>query len=38
MRRTLLTLAAGIALAVAVPLAWDWFRRNSNTQVHRVNQ
>jgi hypothetical protein len=37
-RRTLLLLFAGAALAVALPLLWRWFARTTNTQVHRVNQ
>lgn len=37
-RRTLLTLTIGAALAVAAPLLWRWIARTSNTQVHRVNQ
>jgi hypothetical protein len=38
LRRTLLTLLAGAALAVAAPLAWRWIARTSKTQVHRINQ
>lgn len=38
MRRTVLLLLAGAALAVALPLSWRWFARTTNTQVHRVNQ
>lgn len=38
MGRTLLTLLAGAAIAVALPLAKKRFERTTMTQVHRINQ
>ncbi len=38
MGRTLLTLLAGAALAVGLPLAKKRFERTTMTQVHRINQ
>jgi len=38
MRRTLISMLAGAAIAVAIPLAWRRFERTTNTQVHRINQ
>jgi hypothetical protein len=38
MRRILLTLMIGAALAVAVPLLWRRLTRTVNTQVHRIGQ
>lgn len=38
MRRTLLTLLAGAALAVGLPQAAKRFARTTMTQVHRINQ
>ncbi len=37
MRRTLLTLLAGAALAVVAPLCWRRLARTVNTQVHRID-
>lgn len=31
-------LAVLLVVAVVAPLAWRWFSRHSNTQVHRINQ
>lgn len=38
MGRTLLTLLAGAAIAVSLPLARKRIARTTMTQVHRVNQ
>ena len=38
MFRTLLTLLAGAAIAVALPLARRRLARTTMTQVHRINQ
>jgi hypothetical protein len=38
MRKTVLTLLAGAAVAVAAPRLWRLLARTSNTQVHRINQ
>ncbi len=38
MGRTLLTLLAGAAIAVGLPLAKKRFARTTMTQVHRINQ
>lgn len=38
MSRTLLTLLAGAAIALALPLAGKRFARTTMTQVHRINQ
>lgn len=38
MRRTLLSMLAGAALAAAIPVAWRRFARTTDTQVHRINQ
>ncbi|MCX5094683.1 hypothetical protein OOK36_38670 [Streptomyces sp. NBC_00365] len=38
MRRTLLAMLAGAALAVGLPLAKKRFERTTMTQVHRINQ
>lgn len=38
MRRTLLTLLAGVALAIGLPRARKLFERTTMTQVHRINQ
>jgi hypothetical protein len=38
MGRTLFTLLAGAAIAVALPLAKKRFARTTMTQVHRINQ
>ena len=38
MGRTLLTLLAGAAIAIAFPLAKRRFERTTMTQVHRSNQ
>lgn len=38
MRRLLLTMALGAALALATFAGWRWLARTSQTQVHRVNQ
>ncbi|MFI0816348.1 hypothetical protein ACH4TX_20375 [Streptomyces sp. NPDC021098] len=38
MGRTLLTLLAGAALAVCLPLAGQRIARTTMTQVHRINQ
>jgi hypothetical protein len=37
-RRTLLAVLAGAALAVAFPRVRDGLARTTNTQVHRINQ
>lgn len=37
MGRTLLTLLAGVAIAVALPVAKKRFARTTMTQVHRIN-
>ena len=36
--RTLLTLLAGAAIAIGLPLARKRFARTTMTQVHRINQ
>ncbi|GAB2898405.1 hypothetical protein [Streptomyces mayteni] len=38
MVRTLLTLLAGAAIAIGLPLAKRRFARTTMTQVHRINQ
>ena len=38
MGRTLLTLLAGAAIAVSLPLARKHIARTTMTQVHRINQ
>lgn len=38
MGRTLLTLLAGAAIAVGIPLARKRLARTAMTQVHRINQ
>ena len=38
MGRTLLTLLAGAAIAIGLPLARKRFARTTMTQVHRINQ
>ncbi|MFI9759223.1 hypothetical protein ACIHFB_14895 [Streptomyces sp. NPDC051963] len=38
MGRTLLTLLAGAAIAIGLPLAKKRFARTTMTQVHRINQ
>jgi hypothetical protein len=38
MSRTLLTLLAGAAIAIGLPLARKRFERTTMTQVHRINQ
>ena len=38
MRRTLLAVLGGAALAVGLPLAKKRFERTTMTQVHRINQ
>ncbi len=38
MRRTLLAMLAGVALAVGLPRAKKRFARATMTQVHRINQ
>jgi len=36
--RTLLTLLAGAAIAIGLPIARKRFARTTMTQVHRINQ
>ena len=38
MKRVVVALLCGVALAVAVPALWRWIARTTGTQVHRINQ
>jgi hypothetical protein len=36
--RGLAKLGGAASLALALVVGWRWFRRTTNTQVHRINQ